>query len=446
MKALYYDCFAGLSGDMNLGAMIDLGVDIQALKTELSKLGLDAHFQIQMRKDEKHGIFGTKVDVIDLSEAHGHAHDHAHDHSHDHAHTHDHAHHAHDSHAEAPHAHAPHDHTHDHVHAPSQEHHHRTFKDIRALIEQSTLSEWVKQESIAVFHTVAVAEGKIHNKPIDAVHFHEVGAIDSIIDIVGAAICLELLGVRKIIASTVEVGSGFVKCAHGMMPIPAPATAEILRGVPIKSNVQKFEMTTPTGAAILKTWCDVFTDEKNFTTLAVGYGLGTRNLDIPNLVRVFLIDLPEGDEKKSQQWLIETNIDDMSSELLVYAEERLFEEGALDVFKTPIIMKKGRPAIKLSVLAKAEDLKKLQRVLVLETTSIGMRMFPVEKVKLNRSYEQLDTPFGPISLKIAYFENERVNIKPEYEHMKRIAKEKNMPIKDVYEIVQNSIHAYKKGK
>lgn len=449
MKALYYDCFAGLSGDMNLGAMIDLGVDIQALKTELSKLGLDAHFQIQVRKDEKHGIYGTKADVIDLSEAHGHAHAHDHHHhhhdahAHDHAHTqdHDHVHHSHDPHAEDAHT---HDHAHDHASAP--EHHHRTFKDIRALIEQSTLSEWVKQESIAVFHTVAVAEGKIHNKPIDAVHFHEVGAIDSIIDIVGAAICLELLGVRKIIASTVEVGSGFVKCAHGMMPIPAPATAEILRGVPIKSNVQKFEMTTPTGAAILKTWCDTFTDEKNFTTLAVGYGLGTRNLDIPNLVRVFLIDLPEGDEKKSQQWLIETNIDDMSAELLVYAEERLFETGALDVFKTPIIMKKGRPAIKLSVLAKAEDLKKLQRVLVLETTSIGMRMFPVEKVKLNRSYEQLETPFGPISLKLAYFEEELVNIKPEYEHMKRIAKEKNMPIKDVYEIVQNSIHLYKKGK
>lgn len=439
MKALYYDCFAGLSGDMNLGAMIDLGVDIHVLKTELSKLGLEAHFQIQVRKDEKHGIFGTKVDVNDLSEAHAHDHHHHDAHSHDHAHTqdHDHLHHSHDPHAEDA-------HTHDHASAP--EHHHRTFKDIRALIEQSTLSEWVKQESIAVFHTVAVAEGKIHNKPIDAVHFHEVGAIDSIVDIVGAAICLELLGVRKIIASTVEVGSGFVKCAHGMMPIPAPATAEILRGVPIKSNVQKFEMTTPTGAAILKTWCDTFTDEKNFTTLAVGYGLGTRNLDIPNLVRVFLIDLPEGDEKKSEQWLIETNIDDMSSELLVYAEERLFEVGALDVFKTPIIMKKGRPAIKLSVLAKAEDLKKLQRVLVLETTSIGMRMFPVEKVKLNRSYEQLETPFGAISLKLAYFEEELVNIKPEYEHMKRIAKEKNMPIKDVYEIVQNSIHLYKKGK
>ena len=219
-------------------------------------------------------------------------------------------------------------------------------------------------------------------------------------------------------SSTLEVGSGFVRCAHGLMPIPAPATAEILKGVPIKSDVKKFEMTTPTGAAILKAFVNVFTDEKQFKIDKVGYGLGTRDMDIPNLVRVMLVDLEDHalDHEKAEaskvtydedhNWIMETNIDDMSSELLVYAEEKLLKAGALDVYKTPIIMKKGRPAIKLTILAKFKDLEKLQKVVFGETTSIGMRMYPVEKVKIKRSYEMANSEFGPISMKKAYFKGE----------------------------------------
>ena len=417
MKALYYDCFSGLSGDMNLGAMIDLGVDFNYLKTELSKLGLDKEFKITEKRADKHGIFGTKVDVIDLNEIH-------HDH-HDH--------------------HVHHDHLEHHEHHDHHEHDHerlRDYKEIKGIIESSGLSERVKRDSIKVFHIIAEAEAKIHGKSIDDVHFHEVGAIDSIVDIVGAAICLEALDVGAVYASTVEVGSGFVKCAHGLMPIPAPATAEILTGVPIKSDVKKFEMTTPTGAAILKAFVSLYTDSKSFTAEKIGYGLGTRDMAEPNLVRVFLFeadDMQSDVEREDSQWILETNIDDMSSELLVYAEEKLFEMGALDVYKTPIIMKKGRPAIKLTILAWQKDIKAIQRAVFTETTSIGMRMYPVEKVKIVRKYEVYETSLGPISLKKAYFEDQLVNVKPEYEQIKKIALETGQSIKDVYKRIEAEI-------
>ncbi len=452
MKALYYDCFAGLSGDMNLGAMIDLGVSLDMLKSELSKLGLDHEFELKVYRADKHGIFGTKVDVIDLHEhshdnGHDHGHDHGHKHNHDHSHNHEHDH-SHDHNHEHEHNH-DHDHGHDHDHT-----HQRNYGDIKHIIEQSTLSEDVKKRSLAVFDIIARAEAKIHGKTIDEVHFHEVGAIDSIVDVIGAAICLEALKVDKVIASTLEVGSGFVRCAHGLMPIPAPATAEILSGVPIKSDVKKFEMTTPTGAAILKAFVSDFTDEKQFKIEKVGYGLGTRNMDIPNLVRVMLVDIENGrgDSHESHEsfkansvsydddhnWLMETNIDDMSSELLVYAEEKLLAAGALDVYKTPIIMKKGRPAIKLTILAKYKDLEKLQKVVFSETTSIGMRMYPVEKVKIKRTYEMANTEFGPISMKKAYFKDELVNTKPEFEQMKKFAQASGLSIKEVYNRVAQS--------
>ena len=410
MRTLYYDCFAGLSGDMNLGAMIDLGVDIEHLKAELSKLGLDHEYKLSIKRDEKHGIFGTKVDVVDLNHTHSHHHDH--DHHHDHSH-----------------------HHHDHSML-------RDYLDICRIIEESALSDVVKRDSIRIFQIIAEAEAKIHNKSVDEVHFHEVGAIDSIVDVVGAAICMEALGVESVMASTVEVGSGFVKCAHGLMPVPAPATAEILRGVPIKNNVEKFEMTTPTGAAILKAYVSRFTDDKHFRTEKIGYGLGTRNLEIPNLVRAMIVDvtIDRPLEEETTQWIFETNIDDMSSEHLVYAEERLLAEGALDVYKTPIIMKKGRPAIKLSVLSKAGDLKRLQKVLFSETTSIGMRMYKVEKLKIDRTYETVETEFGPISVKRAFFDGECVNAKPEYEHIKRIAQESGLSIKEVTNRIMKSIN------
>lgn len=271
MKILYYDCFAGISGDMNLGAMIDIGVDKEYLLKELSKLNISDEYEIKIKKDMKKGIQGTKVDVI---LKHEHTHDNKEDHN-------GHCNNIHEG-----------EHHHEHLH----EHVHRNLKDIEDIINGSTLNDNVKKLSLNMFMKVAKAEGKVHGKPLDEVHFHEVGATDSIIDIVGAAICLDYLKVDKIMASNVELGGGFVKCAHGLIPVPAPATVEILKGIPVKSGVVPFETTTPTGAAILSGNVDEFSEIKEFLIDKIGYGIGQRDVDIPNVLRVYL-----GEKKTKNQ-------------------------------------------------------------------------------------------------------------------------------------------------
>lgn len=276
MRILYYDCFSGISGDMNLGAMIDLGVDKDYLITELSKLNLEGEYKIEVRRDSRKGIEGTKVDVIlkDDHEEHNHIHGEDHQHSHEHNHEHSHAH--------------SNDHEHHH-HCHEYNHHiHRNLKDIENIINTSSLSDNVKKLSLNMFMKVAEAEAKVHGKPLYQVHFHEVGAVDSIVDIVGAAICLDYLKLDKIMASSIELGGGFVKCAHGLIPVPAPATVEILKGIPVKAGIVPFETTTPTGAAILAANVEEFTDMKEFTIEKIGYGVGGRDTDIPNVLRVYL--------------------------------------------------------------------------------------------------------------------------------------------------------------
>lgn len=272
MRILYYDCFSGISGDMNLGAMIDLGVDKDYLINELSKLNLEDEYKIEVRRDSRKGIEGTKVDVI-LNDNHGH---HEHIHGDDHQHSHDNNH-------EHSQGHDHHHHCHEHNH-----HIHRNLKDIEDMINSSSLSDNVKKLSLNMFMKVAEAEAKVHGKPLYQVHFHEVGAVDSIVDIVGAAICLDYLKVDKIMASSVELGGGFVKCAHGLIPVPAPATVEILKGIPVKLGIVPFETTTPTGAAILAANVNEFTDIKEFTIEKIGYGVGGRDTEIPNVLRVYL--------------------------------------------------------------------------------------------------------------------------------------------------------------
>lgn len=276
MSILYYDCFCGISGDMNLGAMIDLGVDPAFLKSELAKLPMADEFEVHIQKAVKKGIEGTKVDVC-LKHEHHHHHEDNHEHHH---------HHNHGEHG--------HKHHHDHHH-----HEHRNLQVIERLINESTLSDSVKALSLKIFMEVAVAEAKVHGKPIEEVHFHEVGAVDSIVDIVGAAICYEALGVQKVIASPVQLGGGFVKCDHGMMPVPAPATAEILKGVPVKIGLTDKEMTTPTGAAILKALVSDYSDQFSLNISKIGYGLGSRDLEFPNVLRVMLLAAPEHAEKKN---------------------------------------------------------------------------------------------------------------------------------------------------
>ncbi|WP_432408311.1 nickel pincer cofactor biosynthesis protein LarC [Wukongibacter sp. M2B1] len=411
MKVLYYDCFCGISGDMNLGAMIDLGVNEEYLLKEISKLNIDSEYKIDVKKTIKKGISGTKVDVILKKQYEEHKNDDHHQHCHDHSHH--------------------HEDNHEHY---GYYHHHRNLRDIENIINSSELNDRVKRLSIDMFMKVAEAEAKVHGKPLYEVHFHEVGAVDSIIDIVGAAIAIDYLDVDKVMASNVQLGGGFVKCAHGFIPVPAPATVEILKGIPIKTGLVNFETTTPTGAAILSASVQKFTDKLSFSIEKIGYGIGNRELEIPNVLRVYL-----GKEEKSKetedQYILETNIDDMNPELYSYVEERLFEEGALDVFKTPIIMKKGRPAVKLSILINEGREKDVLEVIFKETTSIGIRKYKVKKIMLKRDFARVQTKYGDVAIKNSYYQGKLIKFKPEYEDCKGLAKEKNIPIREIYKEV-----------
>ena len=407
MRVLYYDCFSGISGDMHLGAMLDLGVDSDYLKQELSKLFLDAEFSIDIQKASKMGISGTKVDVKLTKQVHEH-------------------HHAPQS---AWHVH-PHSHAHEHHH-----HEHRTYATIEALILKSALSDAVKERSLKMFWCVALAEGKIHGKEPQDVGFHEVGAVDSIVDIVGSAICLEALNVQKIIASKIELGGGFVNCEHGTLPVPAPATLEILKNVPVTLGRVPSETTTPTGAAIIKASVDEFCEKPSFMIEKIGYGIGHKEFAIPNVLRVLLGEIEEDAKPVDEEIVLETNIDDMSPEILSYVQERLFAIGVKDVYTTAITTKKNRLGVKLSVLVSAQKEAEAMEVIFLETTSIGLRRQRVEKVALDREIISVTTPYGDIHVKCVFMSGKMLKYKAEYEECKQAALKHQLPILSVYESV-----------
>jgi len=436
MNILYYDCFAGISGDMNLGAMVDLGVDAGVLIHELAKLHLESEYRIDIRKAEKMGITGTKVDVVLLPHEYEHEHEHE---------------------IERPviHVHpvlsarpvilaaGPHDHDHAHAPAPASDSapahiQQRNIRDIEEILRASSLSQEVIERSMRMFLRIAKAESQVHGKTVEEVHFHEVGAIDSIVDIVGAAIALDILQVDRILSSPVQLGGGFVRCAHGLLPVPAPATAAILQGIPTRSGLAPSEMTTPTGAAILAENVDAFIDQPQMTIRKIGYGLGTKDFEVPNILRVYL-GTSDADMDKDTQVMIETNIDDMSPERLQYVQERLFKAGALDVYLTQIIMKKGRPAVKMSVLTAKDTEEKVTHVIFSETTSIGLRKFAVEKVMLQRESILVHTKFGDVSVKKSFAATIAPKYKAEYEDCRRIAKEKQISIEQVYSEVDKEI-------
>ena len=398
MKILYYDCFSGISGDMNLGALIDLGVDKNYLMNELSKLNVN-EYRILVKKAVKNGINGTKVDVI--------LHQHQGEHS-------------------------------DHYH----EHHHRNLKDIENIIKLSDLNDSIKDISINIFKKVAEAEAQVHNKSIEEVHFHEVGAVDSIVDIVGAAICFDYLKIDKVICSTIEVGTGFVKCAHGTLPVPAPATVGILKGAPIRARVP-FEATTPTGAAIITYLASEFTDSKDFTIKGTGYGIGNKeNKYIPNVLRVFLAeDQNNSDEGflQGEVAVTECNIDDMSPELYDYIMELLFEARALDVYLIPIIMKKGRPGVKLSVIYNEKDEEKIREIILTETTTIGLRKYKVQRSILNREFSKVQTKYGEFTVKSSYYNGKKIKYKAEYDECKKAALERGISINEIYKELNQKI-------
>jgi len=457
MKVLYYDCFCGISGDMNLAALLDLGVPKEYLIEEISKLKLNSEYEIKIEKAVKHGITGTRVDVILKNQVHNHEHvaekaldNHQHVHINNDHHEHDHSHHENHNHSnnhehneEHNHQHDEnhsHEHNHSHKENNNHEHHHRNLNDIENIINLSDLNDNVKRLSLHMFMKVAEAEAKVHGKTLYEVHFHEVGAIDSIVDMVGAAICIDYLKVDKIMASPVQVGGGFVKCAHGLMPVPAPATVEILKNIPINTGIVPFETTTPTGAAILAANVQEFTPKINFSIKKIAYGIGHRDLEIPNVLRVYL-----GEEQKNEeieeQYILETNIDDMNPEIYGYVEEKLFEKGALDVFKTAIFMKKGRPGVKLSILINEQCEKDVLDIIFEETTSIGVRKYKVEKIMLNREFSKVKTKYGDVTIKKSYYKGKLAKYKPEYEDCKSIAKEKNIILDKVYKEVYKEVSA-----
>ncbi|WP_243439811.1 nickel pincer cofactor biosynthesis protein LarC [Fundidesulfovibrio soli] len=459
MKILYYDCFAGLSGDMNLAAMIGLGVDPDYLRAELSKLGLDHEFELVVSEGARHGIHGVRVDVALKNQGgHGHGHEHLHEHEqgeesgHGHGHSHEHEGHAH--HHGHPHEHGhSHTHAHDHDHGRSHEHggsepghhhehghpHHghapnRNLADIEAIITGSALSEAVKRTSLAIFRKVAEAEAKVHGKPLGEVHFHEVGATDSIVDIVGAAVCLHSLGVDAVWSSPVELGGGFVRCAHGLIPVPAPATAEILQGAPTTRGAARHEATTPTGAAIIAALADQFTATPALVVEKTAYGIGHREAEIPNVLRVQLARAAASEKAGRVQdaRLLQCNIDDMTAEALGVAMDLLMEAGAMDVHFTPILMKKNRPATCVSLLCSAGDEERFKELLFRHTTTLGVKSFPLEKTVLDISFERLETPLGPVTIKNALQGGKVLRSKPELEDCRELARRHGLTLAEVY--------------
>ena len=310
-------------------------------------------------------------------------------------------------------------------------HHHRGFTEIAAIIENSSLSENVKKLSINIFRTLGLAESKIHNQQLEEIHFHEVGAIDAIIDIVGAAICYEYLKPDKVIISPVELGGGMVNCAHGTFPVPAPATLEILTGKPIRTGAVQAETTTPTGAAILVNLGNEFTDKINLVIQKIGYGIGHRDNAIPNVLRVCMCTTEENVYKKKSS-LLECNIDDMNPEYYGYLMDKIFDSGADDVFLENISMKKNRPAIKINVLCESTLSEKITHLLLLETSTLGVRCLSVEKTTLKRNQSILETPWGSVRIKHGYLDGSCIKSKPEYDDCLKISKEYNIPLIQVY--------------
>ena len=567
MNTLYLDIFSGISGDMFIGAMLDLGVDARAFGHELEKLGLH-EYHLHVSRQERGAIAGTKFDVHlahahehehahshehshgELKHAHEHSHTNAHQHEHPHgeiaAHTHDHGAHHHDH--FAGHSHGPHggplvaiksgrvelsvfetkvpprfrlyffdehgheakpivdkdvtletiregkrrqvfkfkkrgdyleatdelpephefkavlqlkrgnktekretdfveDHHH-HGHSDSHSHEHgRTFAHIRKLIEGSKLSSWVKEKAVAVFRRVAVAEGKIHGHPPEKVHFHEVGAVDSIVDIVGACVALEMLGKPRVLAGNPIEGTGTIRCAHGTFPIPAPATLEILsdRKVSTQQCEEPGELITPTGAAILAEFAESFGPMQNLTVRKIGYGLGTRqNKTRPNVLRAVLGEQSQGQSPKSKvegglDWetdtvaVLETNLDDINAELLGAFVEKAFTTGALDVFHTPIQMKKNRPGVLLTVLCASADADKFSELILRETTAFGVRRTNAERRKLRREIRALKTNFGEVSVKLGLLNKRVIQASPEFESCRKVAAMAGVTLREVYD-------------
>lgn len=379
---------------MVVGALIDLGLDLKILKRELSKLPIK-DYSISCSRDERHHIVGANFKV-----------------------------------------------------KFKESRRHRAFADIKNLIGKSKLSAKVKELSSAIFFNLAKAEAKVHGCKVGDVHFHEVGAIDSIVDIVGTVIGIQQLGIERIYSSPLPMGSGWVETSHGKMPVPAPATLEILKGAPVIPSAIASELTTPTGAAVIKTLAHGFGHMPRMKIEGAGYGIGDKDFkEIPNVLRVIIGEsaLPAGGDGGPEKLLvIETNIDDMNPQIYDYVMDRLFREGALDVFLMSIQMKKGRPAVLLKTLCPYSKKDAVMGAIFRETTSIGIRAYEVERHCLKRSVKDVSTPYGKVKVKISEKDGEPINIQPEYDDCKKIAEKKNVPLKKVMDFAKQMGYSFKK--
>jgi hypothetical protein len=379
MTILYIDAFSGASGDMILGALLDVGVPLDLLEAEVRKLPLEG-FRIRVTREARHGIHGTRVVV------------------------------------EAPHA----------------SHGHRSMGEIRAILEGSALASEVRNLSLRVFRRLAEAEGRIHEIGPDEVTFHEVGAVDSIVDIVGAAVLFHHLKPARVLASPLPLGRGFVRGQHGVLPVPAPATLDLLRDVPVHQGTADTELVTPTGAAILRELVEAFGPLPPMRVERIGYGVGQRDLpDRPNLLR-FLLGEEEA-EGLREDWVLEANIDDMNPEFCEHLMDRLLAAGALDVSWSSLIMKKGRPAVLLRVLTEAQRKEAMADLILRESTSIGVRFYPVRRSCLEREHRVVETPWGQVRIKVSHRGGEEFNALPEYQDCREVALRTGVPLKDVYQ-------------
>jgi len=411
MRIAYLDCFSGISGDMFLGALVDAGVSSKLLEEAVAALDVGARLEIS--RVVRGGVAATKVDVYSHGEkdlprevfweqrGHGHSHEHSHSHGHEH------------------------------------NEHGRGLKEIWQIIEKAALSGTAKAIAIRIFEALGAAEAEIHNTSIESVHFHEVGAVDAMVDIVCAAVGAEALGIDEWICSPLNVGGGTVKCAHGTLPVPAPATLKLLRDAPVYSLGPQVELVTPTGAAIVKTLATRFDSFPAMKIERAGYGAGTRDFDDhPNVLRLTIGEAAQTAGARTLHEMItvlEANLDDLSPQVLAYAAEKLLADGALDVFSVPVQMKKGRPGALLTVLSKTEDAERLTKMIFAETTTLGVRRREEQRQTLARRWETVKTSWGDVRIKIASMNGSISNYAPEYEDCRALAEANHVPLKAVLE-------------
>jgi uncharacterized protein (TIGR00299 family) protein len=450
MRIGYLECFSGISGDMLLGALVDAGVPFALLEETTAALNIGAH--LEMRKVSRGGLAGTKVDVVienGDAAAHDHAHgaaDHVHGHSHheaphahehgsEHTHSHQHRHadgtvHAHDH---------EHEHGHEHTHQP-----HRSLSRILEIIDHAPIADSIKARASRAFQLLGGAEAQIHSMPIEKVHFHEVGAVDTIVDIVCSAVGCAHLGVDRWLASSLNVGSGTVDCAHGTLPVPAPATLALLADAPVYAAGPPMERVTPTGAAILRMLDVEYAPLPAMRISASGYGAGGRDTPgQPNLLRLLVGEETDQHSASEPIAIMETVIDDSSPQLIAYVSELLLEAGAWDVYRVPVQMKKGRTGIQLTVLCHPERVPNLRDLLFRETTTIGLHWRIENKISLAREFKEVQTEWGPVRMKIARWPSGDIaNAAPEYEDCRRLAAAHSVPLKQVTEQAKRMFAAH----